>query len=85
MAPLRSSSALVATVVPWTMRSVEASSAARSMPSEPASNSQPVEYPDGLVPWRGGGFRDRDPPAVVDGDEIGERAADVHTDAVSGS
>ena len=45
---------------------------------------QPVEHADGLVPRRRGGFRGRDPPLVVDGDKIGERAADVDTDPVSG-
>ena len=45
---------------------------------------QSFEHPDRLVPRRRSGFRHRDPPAAVDGDEIGERAADIHTDPVPG-
>src|SRR5438034_7075270 len=44
-APLRSSSALVATVVPWTMRSVLASRPARSVPHSPASRPRPSMRP----------------------------------------
>src|SRR5438552_6240992 len=44
-APLRSSSALVATVVPWTMKSVAASSERGSVPSSAARRSRPSMTP----------------------------------------
>src|SRR6267143_7062288 len=44
-APLRSISALVATVVPWTMRSVLASKPAGSVPHSPASRPRPSMRP----------------------------------------
>ena len=46
--------------------------------------AQPGEHTDRLIPRRGGGFRDRGPSAVVDGDQIGECAAHIHTDAITG-
>src|ERR1700675_2844857 len=45
LAPLRSRSALVATVVPWTIRSVAASSARASVPSSAAKRPRPAITP----------------------------------------
>ena len=44
---------------------------------------QSGEHADGLILWGRGGFRGRDTPAVVDGDEVGERASDVDADSVA--
>ena len=44
---------------------------------------QPGEHADGLILWGRGGLGGRDPPAVVDGDEIRERTPDVDSDAVA--
>ena len=44
---------------------------------------QSGEHADGLILWGRGRFRGRDPSAVVDGDEVGERASDVDADSVA--
>ena len=81
-APLRSSSALVATVVPWTMRSVRASRSGSARPSRSASTRQAVDH---ALLWSAGvlrGLGERGRAVGGDADHIGEGAADIDADAV---
>ena len=79
-APLPSSSALVATVVPCTIRFAARNSSAVGIASVSASRASPSSTPRDWIVWCRGYLGERRHAVIVDGDQVGECAADVDAD-----
>ena len=83
MAPLRSTRALVATVMPWTIESVRWRRSESGAPSVAASRESASSTPGGLVGRGARRLGERDLSALIDRDHVRERAADIHPHPVS--
>ena len=79
-APLRSSTALVATVVPCTKRAI----CCGAMPHSRDHVLDRVQHARARIGARRGNLDEAEIAAVAAADDVGERAADVHADLVAG-